>query len=298
LPAVLFAIAVGAVGIYRYADTFWLYRGFSAPKEPSYVRVTGTKESFTVVSPALGGRRQSVIVYLPPGYANHPVRRYPVFYLLHGIPGFPEQFLLTGQMGVHLDALVAKRRIKPMILVMPFGSTGSFTDKEWANGVRRHEGWETFLAHDVVRAVDAHYRTIAASAGRAIGGLSEGGYGALNIALHHPGEFCVVESWSGYQVADNIRSIFGGRKRLLAYNSPSTYIARAAPALRRHHVYFWLYSGTDDPLHSQNQAFAARLRSFSIPHAFFLSRGGHNWALWRNEAARALVVASRRLGRG
>jgi S-formylglutathione hydrolase FrmB len=63
-------------------------------------------------------------------------------------------------------------------------------------------------------------------------------------------------------------------------------------------VYFWLYSGTDDPLHSQNQAFAARLRSLGIPHAFFLSRGGHNWALWRNEAARALVVASRRLGRG
>ena len=47
-----------------------------------------------------------------------------------------------------------------MILVMPFGSTGSFTDKEWANGIGRDEGWETFLSRDVVQAVDGRYRTI------------------------------------------------------------------------------------------------------------------------------------------
>jgi putative tributyrin esterase len=298
LPPLLFAIAVGAIGIYRYVDNFWLYRGFPAPKEPAYVSVRGTEETITVASAALGGRQQQVIVYLPPGYASHPARRYPVFYLLHGFPGFPEQFLLTGQMGVHLDALVAKKRIRPLILVMPFGSTGSFTDKEWANGVRRNEGWETFLAHDVVKAIDSRYRTIATGTGRAIGGLSEGGYAALNIALHHPGEFAVVESWSGYQVADNIRSIFGGREALLAYNSPSAYLAHAAAALRGHHVYIWLYSGTNDRLRSQNEAFAARLTALGIRHEFFLVRGGHDWAIWRGQAERALTVAAGRLARG
>ncbi len=295
LPAVLFAIAVGAVGLYRYVNNFWLYRGFPAPKEPSYVRVRGTEQTISVTSPALGGRKQSVIVYLPPGYSSHPKRRYPVFYLLHGFPGFPNQFGLTGQMGVHVDALVAKKKIRPLILVMPFGSTGTFTDKEWANGVRPHEAWETFLARDVVKAIDSRYRTIPTAAGRAIGGLSEGGYGALNIALHHPGEFSVVESWSGYQKADNIRAIFGGRKPLLAYNSPSSYVSRAAPALRKHHVYIWFYSGTNDPLSKQNEAFARQLRALRLPSTFFLVRGGHNWALWRNEAARALTVAATRL---
>ena len=298
LPAVLFAIAVGAVGIYRYVDNFWLYRGFPAPKEPSYVRVRGTEQTISVASPALGGRRQSVNVYLPPGYAAHPKMRYPVFYLLHGFPGFPRQFLLTGQMGVHLDALVAKKKIRPLILVMPFGSTGTFTDKEWANGVRPHERWETFLARDVVKAIDARYRTIPSAGGRAIGGLSEGGYAAINIALHHPGEFSVVESWSGYEKADNIRSIFGDRKPLLAFNSPSSYLPRAAPALRRHHVYFWLYSGTNDPLRTQNSAFAAQLRTLRLPNTFFLVRGSHNWALWRAEAARSLTAAARRLAHG
>jgi len=298
LPAVLFAIAVGAVGIYRYVDNFWLYRGFPAPKEPSYVRVRGTEQTISVASPALGGRKQSVIVYLPPGYGTHPKKRYPVFYLLHGFPGFPNQFLLTGELGVHLDALVAKKKIRPLILVMPFGSTGTFTDKEWANGVRPHEGWETFLARDVVNAIGARYRTIPSAAGRAIGGLSEGGYAAINIALHHPKEFSVVESWSGYQKADNIRSIFGNRKPLLAYNSPSSYLPRAASALRRHHVYIWFYSGTKDSMSKQNEAFARQLRALRLPSTFFLVRGSHNWALWRAEAARALTAAARRLARG
>ncbi len=298
LPTVLFTIAVGGVGLYRYVDNFWLYRGFPAPREPAYVSVRGTKQTISVASAALGGRQQSVIVYLPPGYASHPLERYPVFYLLHGFPGFPEQFLLTGQMGIHLDALVAKKRIRPLILVMPFGSTGTFTDKEWANGIRPHEGWETFVARDVVRAIDARYRTIATAAGRAIGGLSEGGYAALNIALHHPAEFSVVESWSGYQVADNIRSIFGGRKALLAQNSPSAYVSRAAAALRRHHVYVWFYSGTNDSLRSQNEAFARQLAALRVPHEFFVVRGGHDWAIWRGQAARALTVAAARLAHG
>src|SRR5436305_14079586 len=96
-----------------------------------------------------------------------------------------------------------------MILVMPSGSTGTLTDKEWANGVGAGEGWETFVARDVVHAIDSRYRTIAAQRGRAIAGLSEGGYGAVNMALHHHGEFRVVERWPGYERPANLRTILG-----------------------------------------------------------------------------------------
>ena len=88
-----------------------------------------------------------------------------MLYLLHGEPGRPGAFLATVRMGVVEDELVALHRARPLILVMPFGSTGSFTDKEWANGVRPHEGWETFVARDLVRAVDARFRTIRAGRG-------------------------------------------------------------------------------------------------------------------------------------
>ena len=99
------------------------------------------------------------------------------------MPGRPGAFLATVRAGVVEDELVALHKLRPMILVMPFGSTGSFTDKEWANGVGHDDAWETFLARDVVRAVDQRYRTIANGSGRALAGLSEGGYGALNIGL-------------------------------------------------------------------------------------------------------------------
>jgi enterochelin esterase-like enzyme len=298
LPLVALFSAVGVVGVYRYLDNYWLYRGFAPPRDAPYVRIRGSEQSILVVSPALGGRKQQVIVYLPPGYASSPHVRYPVFYLLHGFPGRPAAFLDTVQLGVQVDQLMARRKMKPMILVMPYGSTGTFTDKEWANGIRPHQGWESFVASDLVRAIDARYRTIPAGAARAIGGLSEGGYGAINIALHHPGEFRVVESWSGYQRADNIPSIFAQQRSLLTYNSPSAYLPRVARALRAHRVFVWFYSGSRDSLLNQNIAFDRQLAAYRIPHAFFVDRGGHTWTIWRANAQNALLAASTRLRHG
>jgi enterochelin esterase-like enzyme len=294
--AVIAFVGVGLLGALRYVNNFWLYRGFPPPKDPAFVHATGTTEHLTVLSPALGGRRQPVDVYLPPGYAAHPARRYPVMYLLHGFPGRPTAFLATVRMGVVEDVLLAKHEIRPFILVMPFGSTGTFTDKEWANGVGRGQAWETFVARDLVRAIDARYRTIPTGANRVLAGLSEGGYGALNIGLHHPREFGVLESWSGYELASNLRSIFGGDKARLASNSPLDTLPRAAAGLRADHAYVWLYSGTTDSFRDQNLRFAQDLARYGVAHRFNLVRGGHNWAIWRAEASAAMLAASRHLG--
>jgi enterochelin esterase-like enzyme len=288
-------VGVGLLGAYRYVDNYWVYRGFAPPRDPAFVHVAGVATHFELTSAALGGRTQPVDVYLPPGYAASPRRRYPVIYLLHGVPGRPGAFLETVRLGVVEDELVALHRIAPAILVMPFGSTGSFTDEEWANGVRPKSNWETFVARDLVRAVDARYRTIRSGSARALAGLSEGGYGALNIGIHHPGEFAVLESWSGYQRADPIRSIFGINRAVLTRNSPSLTLGAAAAKLRRAHTYVWFYSGTDDHFVKQNTAFAAELKRDHIPHHYFVVHGGHNWGIWRGNASRALIAMSRRL---
>ncbi len=219
-----------------------------------------------------------------------------MLYLLHGFPGRPGAFLRTVRAGVVEDVLLARRRMRPLLLVMPFGSTGTFTDEEWADGVRPRSGWETFVARDLVRAVDRRYRTIPDGAHRALAGLSEGGYGALNIGLHHPGEFRVLESWSGYERAARVRSIFGADPRRLAWNSPALTLPRAAAALRRAHVFVWLYSGSSDPFRGENRDFAAELGALGVAHRFRLVRGGHTWAIWRAQAANALLAASRHLG--
>ncbi len=288
-------LAVGTLGVYRYVQNYWIYRGFAPPHDASYVKVAGTQQTIAVASPALGGRRQQVVVYLPPGYASHPTRRYPVLYLLHGFPGKPLAFLETVRMGVVQDELVALHKAQPLILVKPFGSTGQFTDKEWVDGVGRNQGWATFVARDLVRAIDARYRTIRSGSARAIGGLSEGGYGAINIALHHPGEFGVVESWSGYQLPDKLRSIFGAGRGRLAQNDPMAALPALARRLRALHTYFWLDSGRSDKLRLQNEQFVAELQRARIPFRYFEVAGGHNWALWRAQAAHAYLAAAGRL---
>jgi S-formylglutathione hydrolase FrmB len=288
-------VAVGAIGVHRYVGNYLAYRGFDAPREPAYVTSPGTLQQVSVASPALGGRKQEVDVYLPSGYAAQPQRRYPVLYLLHGFPGRPLALVQTVRMGIVDDAFTARHVAQPLILVMPFGSTGTFSDKEWVNGAARGNGWDTFVSRDVVRYVDAHYRTVARRSARGIAGLSEGGYGAIDIALHHPAEFSVVESWSGYERPDKLRSIFGPQLQLLHRNDPRTLLPRVAPELRRLGTYFWLYSGTEDGFRKQNAAFAQELGRLRISHRYFESFGGHNWALWRKNAPAAYLAVAGRL---
>ncbi len=291
-------VAAGGSGVYRYANNFWLYRGFSPPRDPAFVTARGTQDEIHVTSPALGGRRQDVYVYLPPGYGNSPSRRYPVLYLLHGVPGRPLAFLLTVRMGVVEDTLTARGQAQPLILVMPFGSTGTFTDKEWANGVKPREGWETFVSRDLVRAIDARYRTISNPLGRALAGLSEGGYGALNIGLHHPGRFAVLESWLGYERADDLASIFGRDRARLEFNSPLSQLPFVSASLRRAKTFVWFYTSPTDPLRRQNRAFAAALTRGRVAHHFFFAPGGHNWIPIRAQAAAAYEAAAARLAHG
>jgi S-formylglutathione hydrolase FrmB len=288
-------LAVGSVGAWRYFENYWVYRGFAPPRDPASIGAPGTLVRIGVPSAALG-RTQEAYVYLPSGYDSSAARRYPVVYLLHGFPGRPLAFIETVDMGV-VDDVFAARHHEPAILVMPFGSTGTFTDEEWVNGAGAHNGWSTFVSRDLVGYVDSHYRTVASARGRAISGLSEGGYGAINIALHHPREFSVVESWSGYERPDKLRAIFGRHLQLLSQNDPRVLARREAPLLRRLHTYFWFYSGSTDPLHRQNGAFAGELAALRVAHSYRLVYGGHNWALWRDNARLAYGVAAARLAR-
>ena len=125
-------------------------------------------------------------IYLPPDYMQVPERRYPVLYMLHGTGGNYTEWtdsFLTEQ----IDRMIAADEIQPMIVVMPDDGESTYF-ANWDNGPR----WGDYITDDVVSTIDDRYRTLAGPAARAIGGLSMGGLGALNLAFQHPDVFGVV----------------------------------------------------------------------------------------------------------
>ncbi|WP_308120618.1 alpha/beta hydrolase [Streptomyces bambusae] len=151
---------------------------------------TGTATNFviTVATPEVAGEHR-IRILLPADYASSPAKRYPVFYFLHGASDDP------GNPGLAYPALV---RSQSMITVIPDGGRrGWYTnwlDQKTAAGA---QNWENFHIRQVIPFIDTNLRTVAARQGRAVGGLSMGGFGALHYAQRNPGLFSQVASLSG-----------------------------------------------------------------------------------------------------
>jgi enterochelin esterase-like enzyme len=284
-------LALGLYGAWSYVHNYLVYRGFPPPNDPTGVPA-GSLRQVGFYSPALG-RRDTYLVYLPHGYAQEAARgaRFPVLYLLHGTYSQAMHFIDVGKVGVDLDKLLAEHQIRPFLVVMPATSDGTIhDDMEWAN---TSDGRFEDAVLDIVRNVDSGFSTIRARSGRAIGGLSMGGYGAVNIAFHHPSTFGTLESWSGYFTQTRTGPFVGASRRSLRHNSPAFYARAFRRRLSWFDFHLLLYGGRGDPLTHQEAPFAHELRRLGMHVRAFYPVGRHNWKLWRSEMPLALRYASR-----
>lgn len=282
----------GCYGAWAYVHDYIVYRGFPPPHDPPGVR-PGKLVRVSFYSRPLH-RGDSYLIYLPPGYAAARARgvRFPVLYLLHGTGSYAGHFVDVGLVGVKLDELLKAHRIKPMLVAMPEATDGTIVhDTEWAN--TRHGAYESALLA-MVRNVDAHWATIRGRRGRAIAGLSMGGYAAVNVSLRHLGLFSVAESWSGYFTQSHGGPYAGASAATLRAASPQAYVAGMAGLLGRLPLHVLLYTGAHDRFLPQQASFAATLRSLGVPVASLRVAGAaHDWVLWRHEMPLALRYASR-----
>jgi len=131
-----------------------------------------------------------VCVYLPPGYAAGSTR-YPVVYLLHGGGGDAGDAVAQGHLRQMMDGLIAADPKQAAIVVMPDGDDG-----QWYDGFDGKIRNETYVAAYLVPYIDRHFRTIATRAGRAITGVSNGGFGAMLLAEKHPELFVAAGGMS------------------------------------------------------------------------------------------------------
>lgn len=179
---------------YRSLSGAWLLlwaticTGASAQESPQAPALPEGLHTVSFFSPAVE-RQMKFDIVLPPDY-DESAERYPVLYLLHG---YMQNYTVWGR---NLGAAFYARNFSDLIIVMPDAGNSWYINYASSAAGQRND-WEDHIIQDVIGYVDSNYRTVDQRAGRAIAGLSMGGYGALTLALRHPDKFVSVASTSG-----------------------------------------------------------------------------------------------------
>jgi putative tributyrin esterase len=216
-------------------------------------------------------------------------RPWSVFYLLHGLSDDHTIWMRRTSIERYVAGL-------PLVVVMPDGGRGWYT-----NAVEGY-AYEDDLLKDVIGLVDRTFPVKAERSGRAIGGLSMGGYGAVKLGLKHSETFASVNSHSGAvgavrdpklvkELNPEFDRIFGKTPKD-GQEDPFALLTKIdhgrIPALR-------IDCGTNDFLLEQNRAFHRHLESLKIPHEYQEFPGGHDWAYWDLHVREAIAFHTRSL---
>lgn len=238
------------------------------------------------------GRQRRVTVYTPAGYDDsaNAARRYPVLYLLHGMGGDELAWSELGRAAQIFDNLTADSVAQPMIVVMPNGNIAM----DAAPGVYQpasdeRQAMQQPVAHlprtldgsfektfpDIISAIDNNYRTINDRSGRAIAGLSMGGFHALTISREYPDLFDYVGLFSA--AVDR-----GDSSISPVYADGDAKLARQfAKQPRVYHIAI----GRDDFLYQDNVKYRQQLDAAGYRYTYQESDGGHQWRNWRRYLA-------------
>ena len=158
---------------------------------PAAAQETARLSWQTMHSPAMEGNVEgnsadrTVLVVTPPGYDENPTKRYPVVYFLHGYWATPQMYQDMAKFEEAVQG--AAEDGNEVILVMPDGHSklkGGFYSNSPTVG-----NYQDMVGIDLVKWVDANYRTIASREGRGLSGHSMGGYGTLRIGMTYPQTF-------------------------------------------------------------------------------------------------------------
>ncbi|RKX23747.1 MAG: esterase [Candidatus Zixiibacteriota bacterium] len=219
-------------------------------------------------------RPRRMHIYTPPGYESGE-GKYPVFYLLHGASDSDASWTTVGRAQFILDNLIAAKKAKPMIVVMPNGHTSRF---RWGNRLSSDDFIEDFV-NDIKPYVEKNYRVYTNSKNRAIAGLSMGGAQTLNIAIPHLGDYSYIGVFSS--------GIFGITGRGPGGDSGPSWEERHKEILDNDELkkdleLFWFAIGEDDFLLETSQATVEMLKKHGFEIVSKETSRGHVWLNWRD----------------
>jgi len=225
------------------------------------------------------GMERRMTIYTPAGYETSKTK-YPVLYLLHGMGGDEEAWIALGRSSQILDNLIAQGKAKPMIVVMTNGNVsqeaapgestlGMYKPTFQLPNTMDGKFEETFT--DVIKFIEGNYRVKAEKSGRAIAGLSMGGYHSLHISRYYPNTFDYVGLFSAAIMADakvtsKVYENFDGTLKTQMKNGYKLY---------------WIGIGKADFLYKNVTEYRAKLDGIGMKYTYRESEGGHTWTNWR-----------------
>lgn len=239
-------------------------------------------------------------VILPVDYDASPATRYPVLYLLHGLTGHYSDWLTRTNVADYASNY-------RLIVIMPEGNDGWYTD----SSTLATDKYESYILKELIPDVQQRYRTIEARYGRAIAGLSMGGFGAIKFGLKSPATFVFAASMSGAfwvtRLSDkdvgaarwqDSMKLFGPVDSETRHNNDLFEIIEKLPPGRLPSLpYFYFDCGTEDSqlIFPSNRQLAALMAEKKIPHEFRQLPGDHSWGYWDQQVQEVLKIAATKL---
>jgi putative tributyrin esterase len=255
----------------------------------------------TLESKLLGKAIDYSILY-PVNYqrSGNAEKKFPVVYLLHGLTGHHSNWIERTRMALyatHYD----------LFIVMVGGENGWYTDSATVST----DKFESYILEELIPDVEKRFRVSNERGGRAIAGLSMGGYGSLKFAFKFPGRFAMAASmsgamgaatWSDSELKDlefirqSLNKTFGPAGSTTRANNDLLKLTRdiSADAIKSLPV-IYLDCGTEDIFFATNRNYADLLLERKIPHEFRQLPGNHNWQYWDQQIQQILTLASRTL---
>jgi enterochelin esterase-like enzyme len=223
----------------------------------------GTVHIHKYQSKSLGVPRQ-LYLYTPPGYETNRDTKYPVLYLFHGFGDTEDAWTGIGRANLIMDNLIAGKKARPFIIVMPYGHTPA--SPPVMRSIGRYEAYEKELIEDIIPYVQSCYRVSSEQKDRAVTGLSMGGGQSLTIGLGNLDLFGWVGAFSS--------AIPEGQKLEKLLTEPESINEKLE--------LLWIGCGRKDFLFDSNQKFLERLKAEKIKHTSHITDGAHEWRIWRN----------------
>ncbi len=235
-------------------------------------------------------------VALPVDYQHYPERRYPVIFLLHGGHGNPTNWFTAGQAIAVRQQLNQCKRLPDAIIITPdgYGKGGSSIALDPVYTDNTDERMITAIGDELAEEVQHRYRTKTQPHFWAIGGLSSGGWGAVNIGLHKPHRFAILFSHSGYFIDKNSRE-----------DSPMFYIDRLSEDQRKNLKIYLDAGEKENGFQRESREFHQKLDNLGVMNEFNVFPGGHRgkdvpeadkaWNYWHKHLTDSLGYVGDRL---